>query len=87
MRNIQMLHTYLPHLHSLTFENTVSRHSFLDDSDSYQQKMADYNLRQNTTCLFKREGNYVTVWIDRASFEQPDLQIFNNEHNLSFDWD
>jgi hypothetical protein len=79
LRNIPMLHTYLPRLHSLTFYSMISQYPSFEKS--YQQQLADHNLRQNTTCLFQREGNYLTVWIDQATFEEPDLQIFNSGQN------
>ena len=82
LRNIQILHTYLPRLHSLTFENTVSK--YLTFYNTYEQQMADYNLRQNTKFLFQRKGAYLTLWTDQATFQKSYWRNIRREHKGCF---
>jgi hypothetical protein len=82
IRNIPMLQIYLPRLHSLTFYSTVSQDLLFDNS--YQQQMADHNLRQNTKFLFQRNEDYLTLWADQAIFQKSYWRNIRREHKGCF---
>jgi hypothetical protein len=66
--NVPILRTHLPHLRSLTF--TIIDF-YLDNDDDYEERMWDYDFRISTQFFFRRERNWVTIWVDQAALEEP----------------
>ncbi|CAF4004579.1 unnamed protein product [Adineta steineri] len=76
LNNIPMLDIYLPHLRSLTFD--ISDQVF-DPFYSFKNKIEDYQRRTKTKFLFQSDGNWITIWLDAAVFEQMFWEAFRTK--------
>lgn len=65
LQYIPLLHTYLPHLHSLTFFSAPT--TSFGPFDQYEEDLSYDSLRHRTRFLFRRKGNWITIWIDQAA--------------------
>ena len=76
LQYIPLLQTYLPHLHSLTFHSVqISSANWLGD---YEGNLSDHSLRQRTRFLFRRNGDWITIWIDQAALADSYWRVNDN---------
>ena len=66
LQYIPLLQTYLPHLHSLTFYSVpMNSVNWLGD---YEGNLFDFSIRRSTRFLFRRNGDWITIWIEQAAY-------------------
>jgi hypothetical protein len=87
LSNVPKLQDYLPRLRSLTFQ--VFGMTELIFIDNHEKKLLDYTVQRKAKFLFKRENNYITVWIDEGALQDPywrprdATNIIINNHSTS----
>ncbi|UJR31506.1 hypothetical protein I4U23_018995 [Adineta vaga] len=68
LHNVPLLRTYLPYLRSLTFKFDIITS---DPFASYNSRSRKHALYDEVQFLFEINGDFVTVWIDQATFKDP----------------